>query len=207
MRWMADWIMRDGPGIPKDAPKKEGLALFADICWREAWELFKLNALILVCCIPVVTIPAVCAAATRIAVLMISDEVIFLGRDYWRAFRRYFIPATLWGIVFGAGLGLTGYAAFIYGQIALRSLAFVMPFALALSVSAFLMIVATCLFVLMVRAPLPPRALLRAAFVAALARPLPALAGLGFTAGLVFPPDHIERTDRWKLRGNAPRGE
>lgn len=184
MKWMADWIMREGPGIPKDAPKKQGLALFADICWREAWELFKLNALIFVCCIPIVTIPAAHAAATRIAVLMISDEVVFLGRDYWRAFRRYFLPATLWGLAFAAAIGLTGYAAFIYGQLALKSLAFVMPFALALSVSLFLAITAESLFVLMVRAPLAPLALLRAAFVATLARPLPGLAGLGFTAAL-----------------------
>ena len=184
MRWVADWINREGPGIPKDAPKKTGLALFADICWREAWELFKLNALIFVCCIPIVTIPAVHAAATRIAVLMISDEVVFLGRDYWRAFRRYFIPATLWGLAFAAATGLTGYAAFIYGQLALHSLGFVAPFALAVSISVFLMIVAESLFVLMVRAPLAPRAFLRAALIASLARPLPALAGLAFTAGL-----------------------
>ena len=47
---------KNGPGIDKDAPPKTGLALFIDIYRREWWNIFKLNLLFLLFCIPVVTI-------------------------------------------------------------------------------------------------------------------------------------------------------
>ncbi len=82
MKWLRDRFEREGPGIPKDAPKKRGLALFLQIIGREAWDLFALNLMIVVLSLPIVTIPAVYAAATRICVSMVRDENIYLYRDF-----------------------------------------------------------------------------------------------------------------------------
>ncbi len=45
MQWLRDMWTREGPGIAKDAPKRTGLALFAEILVREWWEMVKLNIL------------------------------------------------------------------------------------------------------------------------------------------------------------------
>jgi uncharacterized membrane protein YesL len=97
MTWFTDRADSNGPGVARDLPPKQGLALFGSILRREAWELIKLNALIILFSLPIVTIPAAHAAATRIAVRMIRDENIYLLRDFWQAFCGLFIRATVAG--------------------------------------------------------------------------------------------------------------
>ena len=41
MNWLYNLYFREGPGIPKDAPKAEGLRLLAAVLRREWWELTK----------------------------------------------------------------------------------------------------------------------------------------------------------------------
>ena len=184
MNWLTNWMMREGPGIPKNAPKKKGLALFAFILVREAWDLFRLNILMLVCSIPVVTAPAALAAGMNIANVMIEDENVWLWRDFRRAFVRHFLQATAWGLGVALILGLAGYAVYIYGQLARHALAYVLPTAIGVCVIAFVAIVAVCLFSAMTRFELAGGRLLQVALLAAIARPLPVLAGLAFMAAL-----------------------
>ncbi|TNB48674.1 DUF624 domain-containing protein [Martelella lutilitoris] len=184
MNWLTNWMMREGPGIPKNAPKKKGLALFAFILVREAWDLFKLNILMLVCSIPVVTAPAALAAGMNIANVMIEDENVWLWRDFRRAFARHFLQATAWGLAAALVLGLAGYAVYIYGQLARHALVYVLPTAIGVCVIAFVAIVAVCLFSAMTRFELSGARLLQTALLAAIARPLPVLAGIAFVAAL-----------------------
>lgn len=182
---MIDWFKADfskeGPGIRKDAPKKTGLALLMQVVLREWWELFKLNLMIVVFSLPIVTIPATLAAATHISLRMIEDESIYLRRDFLAAFRQHLLRATLWGAGFAIALGIGGYATFVYAQLMLHSVVYVLPLVLALACMTYAWIVSVCVFVLMVRRPdLSGRDLLRLAALAALTRPLPALAALGF---------------------------
>jgi len=37
MNWLAAHITREGPGVPRNAPRKTGLALLADVVRREWW--------------------------------------------------------------------------------------------------------------------------------------------------------------------------
>ncbi|PRX09108.1 UNVERIFIED_ORG: uncharacterized protein DUF624 [Martelella mediterranea] len=184
MNWLTNWMMREGPGIPKNAPKKKGLALFAFIIVREAWDLFRLNLLMLVCSIPVVTAPAALAAGMSITTVMIEDENVWLWRDFRRAFGRYFLKATGWGLLAALILGLSGYAVYIYGQLARHALVYVVPVAIGVCVIAFVAAVTVCLFSALTRFPLSGKRLLQVALLAALARPLPVLAGLVFVAAL-----------------------
>ncbi len=184
MNWLTNWMMREGPGIPKNAPKKKGLALFAFILVREAWDLFRLNILMLVCSIPVITAPAALAAGMRITNVMIEDENVWLWRDFRRAFARHFLQATAWGLAAALVLGLAGYAVYIYGQLARHALVYVVPTAIGVCVIAFVAILTVCLFSAMTRFGLVGARLLQVALLAALARPLPVLAGLFFVAAL-----------------------
>lgn len=185
MNWLRARFQREGPGIPKDAPKKRALALFAQIIVREAWDLFKLNLMIVVFSLPLITIPATHAAATRICISMVRDENTYLWRDFWQAFCRYFKAATAWGLVSAAVLGLSGYAAFIYGQLAILNFAFAAAATLCLTVWILVLALTANLFVLLVERPdLTAYDLARRAALAMLGRPWPVLAVFAFIAGL-----------------------
>nr|WP_272213238.1 DUF624 domain-containing protein [Marinicella sp. W31]MDC2879187.1 DUF624 domain-containing protein [Marinicella sp. W31] len=184
MNWLTNWMTKEGPGILKNAPKKKGLALFAFILVREAWDLFRLNILMLVFSIPVITAPAALAAGISVTNVMIDDENVWLWRDFRRAFARHFVKATVWGLLAALVLGLAGYAVYIYGQLAQHALVYVLPVAIGVCVIALVAMVAICLFSAMTRFPLSGAKLLQVALLAAIARPLPVLAGLAFTLAL-----------------------
>jgi len=95
--------------IDRNAPAKTGLALLVDVVRREWWELMKLNLLMVLFFLPIVTIPAALAGAARITNTMIRDENHYLLRDFWETFRAEFLRASVlgWGLIalIGAGLG------------------------------------------------------------------------------------------------------
>ena len=104
MQWLRDMWTREGPGIPKDAPKRTGLALFAEILVREWWEMVKLNILFILAGLFVVTLPAALAAMARVSVAVVEDRNTYLLRDFTEAFLRYFWRATAWGLALGGAL-------------------------------------------------------------------------------------------------------
>jgi hypothetical protein len=75
MDWLRNYWLREGPGIPKDAPTRKGLALFGEIVGREWWELVKLNLLFIVFALPLVTLPAAAFATTRVTLGGFHREV------------------------------------------------------------------------------------------------------------------------------------
>lgn len=184
MRWITQWYEKEGPGIPKDAPKKAGLALFIQILAREWWELAKLNLLIVLFCLPIVTIPAAHAAAMRIGVSMVRDRNVYLLKEYWQAFRALVLPASLFGWLGLAAVALGSYAVFIYGQMAALEALYIGPLVLCLAATLFLAIALAHLLVLLADGVAPGRQLVRLALLTTLARPLPMLAALAFTASL-----------------------
>lgn len=97
MGFFKDLYNKPGPGIPKNAPQKKGLALFFEILWRELFELIKLNLLFLLFCVPIITIPAAIAAMSKVTTKMVRDENHFLWSDFTGAFHDEFLPATLGG--------------------------------------------------------------------------------------------------------------
>jgi uncharacterized membrane protein YesL len=184
MRFVRNWFLQEGPGIPKNAPKKTGLTLFLQILTREAWELVKLNWLIIAFSLPLVTAPAAFAAGTCISNGMVADRNIYLLREFWEAFRALFVSATLLGLIGAAVIGLGGYASFIYGQLVLTSFVYAVPLTLAVCGTVFAAMGLAHAFVLLAASDLRGPNLIKAALLAALARPLPVLAALGFILAL-----------------------
>lgn len=89
---------RPGPGIPKDAPKKKGAALFFEIFGREFWSLLTLNLVYLLACLPIITIGPATVALSRVTVTMVRDKNVYPWRDFWDAFRKNLKQGFLFGI-------------------------------------------------------------------------------------------------------------
>ena len=106
----------DRPDVPRDAPKKTGLALLLQILGREWWELLKLNIIFILMALPIVTLPAAQAGATRVALDLVEDRNSYLGRDFMETFRTEFWRASLGGWLIGAGQGIALYAIWVYLQ-------------------------------------------------------------------------------------------
>ena len=184
MRWLSDMWTREGPGIPKDAPRRRGAALFGEIIWRELWDLFMLNLMIVGFSLPVVTIPATHAAATRITLTMVKDEDRWLYRDFWKAFCSLFARATLASALLLIPVALGLYAIWIWGQLLTVSGLYAGPLVACAAVTLFFLMIWAMLFVLIAEDDRPLPALIRLAFIATLARPLPVLGAFGFIAAL-----------------------
>ena len=187
LRWgrpMRVWRFstKDGPGIPKNAPPKTGLALIADVVARTWWELILLNLLVLLFALPLVTLPAALVAAARICVLMLDDRPVYLGRDFFETFRRRFWQATVLGFVASAGIGLSGYAAFAFLQAAKATILLALPLTISAATTVFLAIATIYALVLLAQREQSFGLLLRRALLGALARPLPPLGALAFVA-------------------------
>jgi uncharacterized membrane protein YesL len=183
MNWMYNFYFAEGPGIPKDAPKPEGLRLLAHVLGREWWELLKLNLLFIAFSLPLVTLPAAYLATVRICVAMIEDRNVYLFRDFWSAFRSRFLLATLLGLSFCCAGALAVLAVRTYAEAAKDDLLFVAPLTIAVAVSVLLALWTTHLFVALARGEHRPLSdMAKAAVIGVLARPLPGLAALLFVA-------------------------
>lgn len=184
MKWLWRFSTKEGPGIAKDAPAKTGFALLADVVARNWWELVQLNLLVLVCCLPLITIPAALVAAARICVLMLEDRPVYLGRDFFEAFRQRFWKATALGLAAVAAIGLSSYAAFIFLQASKASIFLALPLTISAVTTVFLAITAAYAVVLLALRDQPFGLLLKRALLGALAKPLPALAALSLVVVL-----------------------
>lgn len=184
MQWLRDMWTKEGPGIPKDAPAKTGLALFIETLAREWWEMVKLNILFLLASLLVVTLPAALAATARVSVTLAEDRNIYLLRDFAEAFLRYFWRATAWGLALATAFSISIYVILTYAAGARDNLVLAAPLAVALVAIMFLAVTACHLIVLMVMRDLPALRLLRLAALASVIRPVPALAALAFNAAL-----------------------
>ncbi len=184
MQWLTNRYLAEGKGIAKNAPQKTGLPLLAQTIWRESWSLFKLNLLLVLFSMPIVTLPLAHAAATQVTMSMARDENHYLWEDFWAAFRKFGLRASVLG--FGAALvvGLGGTATYFYLQKALVSWVFVLPMVMAFCVTLFAILVACHLFPLLVTRETRVMNHVRLAALAALHRPLPVLGALGGIAGL-----------------------
>jgi uncharacterized membrane protein YesL len=184
MRWSRDMWTKEGPGIPKDAAKKHGLALFAEIVRREWWEMVKLNLLFILASLPIVTVPAALAAMASVSVALVEDRNIYLGRDFCAAFRKYLWRATIAGSIMSSAIALGVYATVTYASLAMGGLVFAVPLAISVAATVFICIFACHDLVLMVMRDLSLVRRVRLAALASLARPWPAMGAIGFVAAL-----------------------
>jgi uncharacterized membrane protein YesL len=175
------WL-KSGPGVPKDAPPKTGLALLFEVIARNWWELIQLNLLVILFSLPVITLPAVLVAAARICALMLDDRHIYLGRDFLETFRQRFVKATAFSIGAILLIGLSIISTAILLQAARTNILLALPLTISAATALFALIVTAYAIVLLAMRDQPFTLLLKRAMLGALAKPLPALAALAVVA-------------------------
>ena len=68
------------------------------------FDMILLNLLFLICCIPIVTIGASCAALHTVTIKTVSGEEPYIFKGFFKAFKQNFIHSTItWIILFVAG--------------------------------------------------------------------------------------------------------
>lgn len=123
-----------GLGVPHDAPRKKGFSRFAEVLSRDAFDLIKLNLLVIACTLPsqglfgvailfgrdrltvlLLVIAAVSASAPVGAALtgfyhilsrMLIDSPRFIWHDFSQLFRENFKQALIPGIVLNIMSGI-----------------------------------------------------------------------------------------------------
>ena len=158
-------INRPGPGIPKDVPAKKGLELFWDILFREFFELVKLNLLFCAFCLPVITIPAACAAMSKITVTMVRDQNHFLWADFWTEFKADFKKSTGAGALVFFGIGAGVFGAWFYGKLLATSSFFYLPLALSFLIVLVMTLMGFYVFPMIALVELPLKKVIQNAFL------------------------------------------
>lgn len=179
MNFLVNLYFREGPGIDKNAPAPTGLRLLAYAAGREWWELIKLNVLVIAFSLPLVTLPAAWFAATRVSVMMIEDRNVYLMREFWSAFRAGFWRATGFGVVLIATGALAVLAVRSYSALAMESLIYAAPLALAIAMAIIVPLFVLYLFTaLAMDTKATTAGLLKAAGLGLLRDPLSGLSAL-----------------------------
>lgn len=113
MRFLFPDYTKAGPGIDKNAPPKEGIALFTDIFCREFTTLLKLNIIFVISCIPIVTIGPAIGGMTAVTLKMVKDEPSDVYYDFKQGFKRNWKQSFALGAIGGVIL-LTLICAFLF---------------------------------------------------------------------------------------------
>lgn len=179
---------KDAKGVNRDAPKKKGIALFLEIFIREFWQIIKLNAVFVLFCLPIITIPAAIAAMSRITYLMVEDEPRFLFFEFRSTVKQELWRALGVGAGFAASGGLVYFAAGYYLSAAVEATILLAPAILALAAGALLLMMSCYAFPMLGVGALPIKAILGNAFRLVFLCPGRSILALVFTlaASLVF---------------------
>lgn len=156
---------RPGPGIPKNAPQKKGIALFFEIFFREFFELIKLNLLFFLFCIPIITIPAACTAMSKLTVTMVRDQNHFLWTDFWAAFKADFGKSLGAGALIFFGIGAGAFGTWFYSKLISSSIFFYLPLGLSVLIVLVLTIMGFYVFPMLALVDLPLKKIIRNAFL------------------------------------------
>ena len=114
-------------------PRKEGPALFFDVLRHRLWDLCKLNLILLLFCIPVVTIPTALTAMARVQLDMLAGKPGPVFAAFLQTVKTRWKRATFAGLIYYALLAAAVYG-FYYDSAVSGNLLFytVLLFAVAL---------------------------------------------------------------------------
>ena len=167
MSFLNNWYNKEPKKeIFKDSPPLQGMSLFFSVLWREFLELCKLNLIIIIFCLPIVTIPATLTAVAKVLVLMFMDQPTYTFGDFWLTFKKEGIRATLVGLGYFMLLAISIFTMYFYYQIAGN---FVL-YTIAMLVGAIILIMGFYLFPLLSVVELNIKGVIKNAFLLTLLR-------------------------------------
>ena len=137
------------PPVPEDdsAPsRKTGAARLLELVGGQGAALVVVNALFLLSCIPVVTIPLSLFAMNRVVRRIVLDHPVRCFRDYWATFRREWKRGYLAFLLTAPLLVLGGYGAWFYLGCAASNLMFFLPFVVCSTIFLVALLSSGCLY-------------------------------------------------------------
>ena len=188
---------QNGPGIPKYAPKKKGLALFFDLFFRKIWNITGLSLLFFIFLSPIyigfflfsfmknyqlllailillflvfaVFIGPATAGMTKVMRMFLIEKHTYIIRDFFRGFRENFKKASIIGIldILVALSAYASYNVYPYCAILYDNKLFYIPMVLALSVAIVVFIMNYYIFLMLVATDLSLKNLLKNSFALA----------------------------------------
>lgn len=188
---------QNGPGIPKYAPKKKGLALFFDLFFRKFGSITILNILFFIFCLPLyvgfflfgfmsntkllicllillflvftVTIGPAMAGMTKVMRLFLIERHSFIARDFFRGFKENFKKGCIVGIidVVTALSMFASYNVYPYCVVQYESKLFYIPMIIAFSVGIVIFIMNYYIFLMMTATDLSLKNLIKNSFALA----------------------------------------
>lgn len=108
-------------GVSKDAKPKNRLLYFFQLYFRKFWMLMVLNALYLICCIPVITFGPATSAFFSVLKKYSLERPVFFFTDFFSAFKKNFKQSFAIGIVDVALIAVLVYSIIFYGALALKN--------------------------------------------------------------------------------------
>lgn len=188
---------QNGPGIPKYAPKKKGLALFFDLFFRKAWHIMGLNLLFFIFCLPIyigfflfsfmenkmlllavlivffliftVTVGPAIAGMTKVMRMFLIEKHTYIIRDFFRGFKENFKKASVIGMldVLAAVSAYASYNVYPYCAALYGNNLFYIPMVLALSVAIVAFMMNYYIFPMLVATDLSLKNLIKNSFALA----------------------------------------
>lgn len=108
-------FQREGAGVEKSEPSKEGLSLFFDLIVSRFWDLMKLNIIFIIYCIPIVTIAPAFGALTSITMSIVRKKpILFMLMDFHTAFRNNWKQSFVCGFLSCFLFSILYYASVFY---------------------------------------------------------------------------------------------
>lgn len=105
-----------GKGVAKNEPEKKPFFKFFELFSRKFWQLFQINMLYMLFCIPIVTIGPATAAMTQIMRKYVLEQPIFMFSEFWNAFKKNFKQALIIGIFDVLFIILFAYSFIFYNS-------------------------------------------------------------------------------------------
>lgn len=108
-------FQREGAGVEKNEPSKEGLSLFFDLFISRFWDLMKLNIIFIIYCIPIITIAPAFGALTSITISIVRRKpILFMLKDFHTAFKSNWKQSFICGFLCCFLFSILYYASVFY---------------------------------------------------------------------------------------------
>ena len=124
MKIFSPQFMREGPGVNKDEPSKEGISLFFQLFFTHFWDMIKLNIIFIIYCIPIITIGPALSALTSITISMIQRRHIYILSDFHKAFKANWKQSLICSFIYTSIFTLLSVAVFFYFKKAQENIIF-----------------------------------------------------------------------------------
>ncbi len=90
---------KEGPGVPKNGPKKKGFVLFFEIFFRNFWKFIRVNFIYSLLSIPVITNGMANVGLTNVVRNIARDKHSFGLSDFFETIKKNFKQSLLAGII------------------------------------------------------------------------------------------------------------